>query len=258
MTVLEVYDEDRVNIEYEPRLVIVTAGDCVTLRQCSVGLSGSMKLHIIGIGAGGHARVLIEILQLDSRFEVVGLLDPKCEVGTQVLGIPVLGDDEELPRLMREGIRHFFLGVGSVGDSLNRRRLYEKAVDVGMQPVSTIHPSAIISPSASVGKGLMIMAGAIVNAGATLGCNIIVNTAAVIEHDCTLGDHVHIATGAHLASGVRVGRGAHIGAGAVVRQCVTIDDGAVIGVGAAVVKDVGSGTIVAGVPARVLRGGQGI
>jgi sugar O-acyltransferase (sialic acid O-acetyltransferase NeuD family) len=213
-----------------------------------------MKLQVVGFGAGGHAKVLIEILKLDRRYQLVGFLDPNREAGTQVLELPVLGNDGDLPKMMGMGIRHFFIGVGSVGSSSNRQRLYEMAVGHGMQPVSTIHPSAVISPSASLDKGVMVMPGAIVNAGATIGCNVIINTAAVVEHDCVLGDHVHIATGARLASAVRVGCGAHIGAGAVVRQCVTIGDHALVGAGAAVVKDVASGTVVGGVPARVLRG----
>ena len=213
-----------------------------------------MGVKVVGLGAGGHAKVVIEILRSHKSYELIGLLDPKPELqGKSVLGVPVLGDDNLLPALKREGICHFFVGLGSVGDTSPRRRLYELALQHGMKPVDAVHPQAVISPSAEIGEGITIMAGAVINACARLGVNVIVNTGVVVEHDCVIGDHVHIATGAQLASTVRVGAGAHIGAGATVRQRITIGDGAIVGAGAVVVKDVPPHTVVVGVPARPLR-----
>jgi UDP-perosamine 4-acetyltransferase len=213
-----------------------------------------MRFPVVGIGAGGHAKVLIEILQAGTCYEVVGLLDRRPDLkGQSVLGVPVLGDESELPRLIAAGIRHFFVGIGSVGDSSARKRVYENGLALGMEPVSSIHPSAIVSPSVRMGHGNMIMAGVVINACAILGNNIIVNTGVVVDHDCWLGDHVHVATGAKLSGTVRVGEGAHIGAGAVIRQNISIREGAVVGAGAAVVKDVGVNEVVVGVPARPLQ-----
>jgi UDP-perosamine 4-acetyltransferase len=96
-----------------------------------------MKLQVIGFGAGGHAKVLIEILKLNRRYKLVGLLDPKREAGVQVLDLPVLGNDEDLPKMMGMGIRHSLIGVGSVESSSNRQRLYEMAVVHGMQAVTS-------------------------------------------------------------------------------------------------------------------------
>ncbi len=210
--------------------------------------------RVIGLGAGGHAKVVIEILQLIGSYELAGLLDPKRELwGTEVLGVPVLGDDSLLPHLYERGLRHAFIGLGSAGDTRPRRRLYEETHRQGFQVVSAIHPQAIISPSAQVGPGPTIMAGAIINAAARLGENVLVNTGAIVEHDCVIGAHVHIATGARLASTVHVDEGAHIGAGAVVRQGIHIGRHSIVGAGAVVVADVPDGVVVAGVPARVLR-----
>jgi len=196
---------------------------------------------------------VIEILRAGDRYEVIGLLDPDPELkGKSVLEVPVLGDDSILPCLADQRIKRFFVGVGSVGDASNRKRLYEKGLALGMGPVSCIHPAAIISPSVAMGQGNTIMAGVIINACAKLGNNIIVNTGAVVDHDCWLEDHVHIATGAHLCGAVRVGIGAHIGAGAVIRQNIHVGEQSVVGVGAAVVQDVAPNQVVAGVPARPL------
>jgi len=212
-----------------------------------------MAVKVVGLGAGGHAKVVVEILRSHKSYELIGLLDPKPELrGKSVLGVPVLGDDSLLPALKREGICHFFVGLGSVGDTGPRRCLFELALQYEMKPVDSVHPQAIISPSAEIGEGVTIMAGAVINACACLGANVIVNTGAVVEHDCVIGDHVHIATGAQLASTVQIGAGVHVGAGATVRQCITIGEGATVGAGAVVVKDVAPQTVVAGVPARPL------
>ena len=208
-------------------------------------------MRAVGIGAGGHARVLLEVLQSRGDVEIVGLLDADTNLkGSEVLGVNVLGGDELLEQLHRDGVRHAFMGVGGTRDNSSRRRLFELAHKSGFQLLSVIHSSAVVSPSATLGEGTCLCPGAIVAAGARLGRNVIVNTGAVVEHDCELGDHVHIASGAVLAGGVSVGAGAHVGAGASVKQGVRIGREALVALGAAVVDDVPDGVAVAGVPAR--------
>ena len=220
---------------------------------CSPGRRGDL-LPVIGVGAGGHAKVLVETLQLVGGYELVGLLDPKPEIwNTNVLGIPVLGDDCLLATLYYDGVRHAFIGLGSVGDTGPRRRLYEEVRGRGFEIVQTIHPQAIIAPSAQIGHGSTIMAAAVVNTATILGTNVVVNTGAIVEHDCVIGDHVHIASGARLASTVHVGEGTHIGLGACIRQCIHIGRQVVVGAGAVVVDDVPDNVVVVGVPARVLQ-----
>jgi UDP-perosamine 4-acetyltransferase len=209
--------------------------------------------RVIGLGAGGHAKVLIEILRAQNCFELIGLLDhDPASKGKSVLGLQVLGGDDLLAGLKDGGVKRFFVGVGSVGSAARRKRAYEQALAAGLEPVNSIHTSAIVSPSAIIGRGCMIMAGAVIGTCAKLGENVIVNTGAVVDHDCLLGDHVHIATGAVLSGTVRVGNGAHVGAGAVVRNDISIGEGAIVGAGAAVVKDVAANEAVVGVPARPL------
>jgi UDP-perosamine 4-acetyltransferase len=211
-----------------------------------------MSIQVIGLGAGGHAKVVIEILRTgDESYQLAGLLDPKPELqGKDVLGVPVLGSDDFLPVLKRNGIDHFFVGLGSIGDTRPRQRLFELARQYELKPIDAIHPQAIVSPSVDVGKGVTIMAGAVVNSCTRLGVNVIINTGAIVEHDCVLGNHVHIATGARLASTIQVDSGAHIGAGATIKQGVTIGERAIVGAGAVVVRDVAPHTVVIGVPAH--------
>ena len=208
-------------------------------------------IPVVGFGAGGHAKVVIEILRSMREYEIVGLLDARIERGANVLGVEVLGDDSLMAELKERGIEHAFIGVGTVGDAQPRRQLYEKVVGSGFQIVAAIHTAAVVSSTAQIGVGPTIMAGAIVNANAVIGDNVIVNTGAIVEHDCLIGDHTHIATGARLAGGVHVGPGSHIGIGAVVRQEIRIGEGAIVGAGAVVVRDVPDFKTVIGVPAKI-------
>jgi UDP-perosamine 4-acetyltransferase len=205
--------------------------------------------QVIGLGAGGHARVILDILRAMNQYHVIGLLDPGC-VGASVGGVQVLGGDELLSRLRAESITSAFIGVGGVGSNTKRIVLFEKVQAAGFELVKAIHPSAIIAVDVKLGQGVTIMAGVIINPDAQIGDNVIINTGAIVEHDCEIASHAHISPGAILCGGVLVGRGAYVGAGATVRQGITIGDNALIGAGAVVVKDVPSHTVVVGVPAR--------
>lgn len=208
-------------------------------------------VKVVGIGAGGHAAVLIEAILAAGAAEIVGLLDADPNRhGSHVLGIPVLGNDELLPKLRDAGVTHFFNGIGSVRNTSLRERVFENALRIGLQPLDVIHPTATISPSASLGPGVTILARAVVGTRAKLGQNVLVNTAALVEHDCEIGDHVHIASGAILTGAVRLGRGVHVGAGAVVLQGLRVGNTSVIGAGAVVVRNLEPSMTVVGVPAK--------
>jgi sugar O-acyltransferase (sialic acid O-acetyltransferase NeuD family) len=214
----------------------------------------SDRLRVLGVGAGGHAKVVLEILAADDGYDVVGLLDADSgRAGARLLGVPILGGDELLEPKYDAGVSHAFIGLGGASDTHPRRRLYQRVRSIGFDIVSVVHRTAVVSPSAGIGRGATIAAGSVVGPDAALGENVIVNTAAVVDHDCRVGDHVHIAIGARLASGAEVADGAHIGAGATVLQGLRVGEGAVVGAGAVVVRDVEPGVVVVGVPATVLR-----
>lgn len=216
-------------------------------------MSVNKTTNCIILGGGGNARVLIDTVQAIGSAKIMGILDPDgSRWGKKMLGVPILGDDNLLPELLRQGVNHFVIGLGSTGNNRPRQRLFEFALSHHLEPLTVIHPHAMLSAWAKVGRGSQLFPGSIVNAGAIVGENVIVNSGAIVEHDCILGNHVHVATGAKLASTVHVGTGAHIGAGATVKQCITIGANAIVGAGAVVVKDVAPETVVVGVPARVL------
>ncbi len=210
--------------------------------------------RIIGLGAGGHAQVILEILQQSGAYEVVGLLDSNPALhGTRLGDVPILGGDDQLARWRAEGIDRCFIGVGSVGPTRARQQLCAAAKLAGFELLRVVHPQAVVAASAALGAGAALMARAVVQTQVQLGENVLVNTGAIIEHHAVVGDHAHVATGALLAGEVRVEAGAHIGIGAVVRQGLRIGRDAVVGAGAVVVRDVPEKVTVVGVPARVLR-----
>ncbi|MGC4071630.1 MAG: acetyltransferase [Nibricoccus sp.] len=214
------------------------------------------RIKIVGVGAGGHASVILDLIESlpGAPYEVVGLLDSdQRRHGSLFHGSSILGGDALLPELRRNGVVGCFLGLGSIGRTEARRRLYALAEESGLEIVPLVHPTAIIAKSAVLGRGCCIMAGAIVNPGATIGRNVCVNTGAIIEHDCRIDDHAFIAPGVVLAGGVRVGAGAFVGLRAGVKQGCVLGEESLIAGGAMVVRDVAPRAVVGGVPARVIR-----
>jgi len=211
-------------------------------------------MQVIGLGAGNHVKVILDILSLHDEFLVVGLTDADpAKIGQSVLGVPILGTDDILPRLRAEGVLGAFIGLGSVSDCRPRCKLFKLARTFGFQMINAIHPNATVARSAQMGLGVAIMAQAVINPDVILGDNVIVNTGAQLDHDCQVGDHAHIAPGARISGDVHIGACAHIGIGATIIQGIRIGDRAIVGAGAVVLHDVPSNVTVVGVPARIIK-----
>ena len=206
---------------------------------------------IILLGAGGHAKVLLDIL-LDQGVPVLGISEKTdADIGmmTGLFGIPVIGSDADVLRYLPEEIE-LVNGIGSTVSTEHRRNIYKKFKEKGYCFRQVIHPTAIISKRAELAEGVQVMAGAVIHIGAQIGENSIVNTKASVDHDCVIGAHVHIAPGVTLSGGVIVGDESHIGTGATVVQGVHIDKNVTVGAGAVVVCDLNTQKTFCGVPAR--------
>ncbi len=209
-----------------------------------------MKNAIVILGAGGHAKVLIELIKLVNVYEIYGIIDPLLFKGLEIEGIKILGGDEDLQEVLNKGINNACIGVGSVKDTTIRKSLYEKCKSMGFDIPYLIHPTSYVSKTAKISEGCQIMAGSIIQTKTYIGNNVVVNTGAIIEHDCNIGNHVFIAPGAVISGGVKIEEGSFIGSGAVIIQGIKIGKNAVVAAGAVVVNDVLDGVIVKGVPAR--------
>jgi UDP-perosamine 4-acetyltransferase len=211
-----------------------------------------MKEKIILIGAGGHARVLIDLIRLSGLYEIAGIVDSQLKLGEMVSGITVLGDDDDLGELYSHGLKYAIIAVGSIKNNFKRRVLYERIKEIGFSVPCLFHPKAIIAGNVQILEGAQIMAGAIIQVNSTIGENTIINTGAILEHDCQIGMHVHICPGATISGECNIGVGAFIGAGATVIQGLSIGNNAVVAAGAVVISDVPDNTGVMGVPAKIV------
>ena len=208
-----------------------------------------MGKKLLLIGGGGHCRSVLDSVLAANVYDGIGIVDPD---GCPCLGIPVVGKDEDLPRLFAEGWTDAAITVGSIGDTGTRRRLYRTVKEIGFHLPVIIDPTAVTGKDVVLGEGTFVGKRAVVNAGSRTGVCAIVNTGAIVEHDCEIGDFAHISTGAILCGQVKAGNDAHIGAGTTVRQSIRIGNGALIGVGSTAVKDISAGAKAYGNPCRVV------
>ena len=197
-----------------------------------------MKKVII-IGAGGHAKVIADII-LRNNEELLGFLDDKIE--GHILGYPVLGKVRDIEKFSSGAA--FIIGIGN---NHTRKKIAE-INDVHWH--TAIHPSVCIGNDVSIDKGTVIMANAIINTGTSVGKHCIINTGAIIEHDNILGDYVHVSPGTCLGGTVKVGECSHMGIGSVVKNNINIIDSCIVGAGAVVIKDIHDKGTYIGIPAK--------
>lgn len=204
---------------------------------------------VIILGAGGHARVCLDILRI-LHYEVLGLTAPK-ESKNDFESVSYLGEDEKIFSYSPEEI-WLVNGVGSTGQPGLRKDLFIHFHKQGYHFLSLIHPAAILSSDVRLGEGVHIMAGAIIQPGSLIGDNVILNTKASVDHDCKIDNHVHLAPAATLSGNVRIDAECHIGTGANIIQNIHIGEKSIVGAGALVIRNVQKGKTVVGVPAKEL------
>ena len=199
--------------------------------------------ELLLIGAGGHCRSCIEVIESSAEYRIRGIIGLPHEVGQSTFGYSVLGHDDNLPQLI-EQCPNAIVAVGQIKSASARVALYDRLIDLGAHLPVVVASTAIVSRNAKVGPGTLVMHGAIVNAGAVVGSNVIVNSRALIEHDAKVGNHCHISTGAILNGNATVGHASFIGSGATVFHSVRVGDNTVIGAGTIVNCDVGNNEII--------------
>jgi sugar O-acyltransferase (sialic acid O-acetyltransferase NeuD family) len=211
-------------------------------------------MDVVLIGAGGHGRVVLDILRASGIHNPVGFLDADSQLtGQEVGGLPVLGQLNLLPKLKAQKVKGAII---SIGDNHPRWQYFQKIFGHGFELVNAIHPAATVADSATLGRNVVVAAGAVISTDAHIADAVIVNTSAVVDHECLIGPAVHICPSASLAGRVSVGQQAFIGLGANIIQCLNLGPYCIVGAGAVVIAEVPEGATVVGVPAKVIKMGK--
>lgn len=196
-----------------------------------------MSNGIVLVGGGGHCISVLDSLLDINRFSLIGIIDREEYKGQDILGVQIIGSDDDLPKLYSQGFQYAFITVGSIGDPRIRIRLSKMLDNIGFTIPNIVDPSARLSSHADLERGIFVGKNAVVNAGAKIKSHVIINTGAIIEHNCMIGEFAHIAPGAILGGAVKIGANTHIGANSTIRQQIVVGSDTVIGMGSVVVKD---------------------
>lgn len=192
-------------------------------------------------GGGGHCYAVVELIKYLGDYSPETIFDDAPKQNN-ILDVP-------LKKYNNEGLSSEALCI-TVGNNEVRKRI---ASVFNAEFPTFVHPSVVIYPSASIGKGSVVFPNAVIDAAVKVGDFCIINNNATISHNVHLHDYVHIAIQAAIAGGVTIGEGTLIGAGAIVLPELTIGNWAVIGAGSVVTKNVPDGAVVYGNPARIIR-----
>ena len=188
---------------------------------------------IVLIGGGGHCESVIDVIEQEDQFNIVGILDKPELLGSSVLGYSVIGSDNDLIKLA-ETCKYAIVTIGQIKSPDLRIKLFNLAIKAGFKLPKIISPSAYVSKHATIGNGVIIMHHAIVNAGSVIDDNCIINSKALIEHNCVISKHCHISTNATINGGVNIGCKTFIGSNVTTKESIFIEKNSFIRAGSVV------------------------
>ncbi len=208
---------------------------------------------IVIIGASGHAKVIIDIIEKRNEYQIIGLIDSYKEANQKVMGYPILGKEDLIPELMvNQGV---IGGVIAIGDNWSRCKLKDiiKASAPMFKFLPAIHPNSILYKGIKINQGVVIMAGAIVNSDSLIEAFCILNTKSSLGHDSVMKKFSSLAPNATTGGHVSIGEFSAVSIGATVIQSIKIGKHSVIGAGALVLDDIGNNLIAFGSPAKAIK-----
>jgi sugar O-acyltransferase (sialic acid O-acetyltransferase NeuD family) len=205
---------------------------------------------VIVIGSGGHAKVVIDILQEMKGVAIAGVTSNSIAKNSIFCGIPVIGEDIVIKDYVNKGNYFAAMGLGGYRDNYLRERVFHFIKNLGMSFINAIHPSAIISKTVKLGEGVVIFPGAVINTDVRIGNNTIIATGSTIDHETVVGDHVLVSAGVTIGAYSQIMEGVVLALGAKVISGVTIGANSLIASGAVVIKNIEDNKRVYGIPAK--------
>jgi len=204
------------------------------------------------IGAGGHALVLIDVMQ-QLHIEPIAIVSPTAPGIEYLKQYAWIDSDDKVSDYQTTEII-LINAIGSTDNVNTRAAVYSRHTGKKYNFISLLHPNSSISKiDVKLGNGFLALANSLIGPGVTIGDNVLINSGAIIEHESSIGNHCHIASGAVVCGNCHLGQKIHLGAGATVNQNIRIGDGAIIASGSVVTRHVEANTMVAGVPAKMKR-----
>ncbi len=190
------------------------------------------------LGLGGHAHSVVDSIEQDRKYNIVGFLDTEKMQGKQYKDYRVLDTDDALQKYFDSGIKNAFITIGFMGHGMVRNQLYQRLKDIGYNIPNIIDKTAVISENVEFEDGIFVGKKAVINANVKIGKMCIINTGAIVEHDCKIKSFSHIAVGSVVCGGVLIGEGTLIGANTTVIQQKVIGNKCIIGAGTVVSRDI--------------------
>lgn len=208
-------------------------------------------VDIVVIGGGGHAKVVISVLNKINDYSIYGYVSK--ESGGEVLGVQYLGTDEILPSLLHvHGVKYAAMGIGFSVPAGARSEIADSIIGMGFEFPPVVSPDSFSSSHVLLDEGVFINDAASIGPDVKIGRFAIVNRCSSVDHDSIIGNFVHIAPNAALAGGVVVGNHVQIGIGAIITEYLEVIDGSIIGAGAVIVKDCHERGTYVGIPGKLL------
>lgn len=211
------------------------------------------KKKLLLIGAGGHAKSVIDTAEQTGLYTIHGIIDLPYRIGEQVYGYSIIGSDTDLQAIYESGITHAFVGIGSILSTQTRAKITMLLQSIGFYIPTIVDPSAIVSSRATLCDGVFVGKGVIINTDAFVGPMAILNSGCLIEHDCSIGQFSHIAPGVTLSGSVSIGEHTHIGTNSTIIQNVCVGNYCIVGAGSVVIKAIENNSKYIGNPARKIK-----
>jgi len=181
-----------------------------------------MKEKIVLLGGGGHCHSVIDVIEQENKYQIIGIVDKKELIGTNVLGYKIIASDDDLEKIYKT-CKNAIITVGQIESNEVRVKLFNKLKTIGFNLPIIVSPFAYISKHSFIDEGTVIMHHSLINANVNIGKNCIINSKSLIEHDVIIEDNCHISTASVINGAVLVKANTFYGSNATSKQNIVVD-----------------------------------